>query len=121
MAWKRTKREFIKKKTEETVKERRNQEKQKAFDAEKIVYNKEEKEEIKKRAVLEEIHKENLAKREEREKERKIVNKIKEQKREEREQWKRKFQQRTKKGQIPLAHRINYLYEKIKSSKYLPQ
>ncbi|KAI5187539.1 hypothetical protein NEHOM01_2254 [Nematocida homosporus] len=65
---------------------------------------------------LERLHQENQKRREEREKEEIEIEKRKEEKLRQRVEWKRKFQKRTRKGQVPLDHRVNYIYKKIKKS-----
>lgn len=66
---------------------------------------------------LEQIHLENLKKREEELEERKRGEERREQKIKQRREWKKKFDKRTRKGQIPLVHRINYLHKRIQEER----
>lgn len=68
----------------------------------------------KKVPLLEKLHRENERRREERDKEREEIEARKQDRLRQRLEWKRKFQKKTSKGQIPLDHRINYTLKKIK-------
>ncbi|KAI5171895.1 hypothetical protein NEFER03_1160 [Nematocida sp. LUAm3] len=71
----------------------------------------------KKSSSLENIHLENLKKREEEREEKRKGEERRQQKIKQRKNWKIKFDKRTRKGQIPLAHRINYLHKKIQDGR----
>lgn len=62
---------------------------------------------------LERIDMENKKRREEARERREAIEKTKEEKRNLRKRWSEKFGKRTRKGQVPLDHRINYALAKI--------
>ncbi|KAI5191582.1 hypothetical protein NECID01_1532 [Nematocida sp. AWRm77] len=66
---------------------------------------------------MEQIHAENIAKQEEKRQLYEEIEARKQEKLRRRKEWTRKFSQRTKKGQIPLDHRINFTFRKIKALK----
>lgn len=65
---------------------------------------------------LEKLRARNEERRRQQAEEKEEGEKRREEKLRQREKWKKKFQQKTKKGQIPLAHRVNYMFRKIKST-----
>lgn len=114
MGWK-NKRAHIKRRTEEEEEKRKEREKEEALKQANIEYTKEERKNphTKDLSSLEDIHSANLLKKKEREIEIEEARKERKKKLHKKEEWKRKFNQRTKKGQIPLDHRINYMFKRI--------
>lgn len=66
---------------------------------------------------LEQIHAENQAQQEARQQAMAEIAARKQEKLRKRQEWTRKFNLRTRKGQIPLDHRINFTFRKIKALK----
>ncbi|OAG30456.1 hypothetical protein NEDG_01998 [Nematocida displodere] len=72
---------------------------------------------VRKLPLLEQLKQENEENRRQRLIENEEIDKRKTEKLQQRKTWSKKFQQRTRKGQIPLDHRINYSLKKIKQMK----
>lgn len=115
MAWK-SKKAYLRRRGEEEEQERKEREKEKALREANIEYTLEIVERQKNFSTLKDIHNENLLRRQEREKEIEKARKEREEKQKKKDSWKKKFQQRTKKGQIPLDHRVNYMFKKIEEA-----
>ncbi|KAI5181575.1 hypothetical protein NEOKW01_1751 [Nematocida sp. AWRm80] len=117
MAWK-ERRVYRQQQHDIKIQQEREQEKKEALKELNIEYIPEDKQDIPKKPTrLEQIHEANLKRKEERQKEYVLAEARKEQKQRQRDEWKRKFSKRTRKGQLPLDHRINYVFKKIKDQK----
>jgi len=117
MAWN-EKRVFRQKKKEENDLRIREESRRKALEERNYPTEKPEVEKPpKKLSRVQEMHRENERKREERRKELDEIDMRKKRKEEERKEWREKFKIRTKSGQILLNHRIEYTLKKIQEMK----